>query len=84
MNSDEALMVIREALQKLLIDHDVSMTRIARSGFDFRIDVESALYKGKRIDTMWKTIKFVGALKENGKAGKFPDIRGTLCEAFPE
>jgi DNA polymerase III epsilon subunit-like protein len=54
-----------------------------RSGFDFRIDVESALYKGKRIDTMWKTIKFVGALKENGKAGKFPTLEELYVKLFP-
>lgn len=28
--------------------------------------VEDALHKGKRIDTMMKTIKFVGALYSNG------------------
>lgn len=34
--------------------------------------VEDALHKAKRIDTMMKTIKFVGALFSNGRPGKFP------------
>ena len=42
---------------------------------------ESALFKGKRIDTMRKTIKFVGAKKENG-SGKFPTLEELFAKLF--
>lgn len=42
---------------------------------------ESALFKGKRIDTMRKTIKFVGARKENG-SGKFPTLEELFARLF--
>lgn len=42
---------------------------------------ESALFKGKRIDTMRKTIKFVGARKENG-SGKFPTLEELFARMF--
>lgn len=35
---------------------------------------EDALFKGKRIDTMMKTIKFVGALYADGRPGKYPKL----------
>lgn len=42
---------------------------------------ESALFKGKRIDTMRKTNKFVGARKENG-SGKFPTLEELFAKLF--
>lgn len=42
---------------------------------------ESALFKGRRIDTMRKTIKFVGARKENG-SGKFPTLEELFAKLF--
>ena len=42
---------------------------------------ESALFKGKRSDTMRKTIKFVGARKENG-SGKFPTLEELFAKLF--
>lgn len=42
---------------------------------------ESTLFKGKRIDTMRKTIKFVGARKENG-SGKFPTLEELFAKLF--
>lgn len=42
---------------------------------------ESALFKGKRVDTMRKTIKFVGARKENG-SGKFPTLEELFAKLF--
>ncbi len=42
---------------------------------------DSALFKGKRIDTMRKTIKFVGARKENG-SGKFPTLEELFAKLF--
>lgn len=42
---------------------------------------ENALFKGKRIDTMRKTIKFVGARKENG-SGKFPTLEELFAKLF--
>lgn len=44
---------------------------------------EDALHKGKRIDTMMKTIKFVGALYQNGKLGKFPKLEDLFAKLFP-
>lgn len=46
-------------------------------------NVEDAHFKGKRIDTMMKTIKFVGELKENGKPGKFPKLSELYEKLFP-
>lgn len=43
---------------------------------------EDALHKGKRIDTMMKTIKFVGALYENGRPGKFPRLEELYAKLF--
>lgn len=44
---------------------------------------EDALFKGKRIDTMMKTIKFVGALYQNGRPGKFPKLEELFAKLFP-
>jgi len=44
---------------------------------------EPALSKEKRIDTMMKTIKFVGALKANGTPGKFPKLEELYDKLFP-
>lgn len=45
--------------------------------------VEDALHKGKRIDTMMKTIKFVGALYSNGRPGKYPKLEELYSKLFP-
>lgn len=45
--------------------------------------VEDALHKAKRIDTMMKTIKFVGALFSNGRPGKFPQLEELYSKLFP-
>ena len=50
-------------------------------------DVENALYKGKRIDTMRPTMKWVDARMANGRL-KFPNLselysRCFPCESFP-
>ena len=44
---------------------------------------EDALFKGKRIDTMMKTIKFVGAIFANGRPGKFPTLEELYNKCFP-
>lgn len=44
---------------------------------------EDALFKGKRIDTMMKTIKFVGAMFANGRPGKFPTLEELYNKCFP-
>ena len=44
---------------------------------------EDALFKGKRIDTMMKTIKFVGAKKNNGKGIKYPTLEELYNKCFP-
>lgn len=44
---------------------------------------EDALFKGKRIDTMMKTIKFVGAKKSNGKGIKYPTLEELYNKCFP-
>lgn len=45
-------------------------------------DVETALYKGKRIDTMRTTIKWVDARKANGGI-KFPNLSDLYSRCFP-
>ena len=45
-------------------------------------DVETALYKGKRIDTMRPTIKWVDARKANGGI-KFPNLSDLYARCFP-
>lgn len=45
-------------------------------------DVETALYKGKRIDTMRPTIKWVDARKANGCI-KFPNLSDLYARCFP-
>lgn len=44
---------------------------------------EDALFKGKRIDTMMETIKFVGALYANGRPGKYPKLEELYNKCFP-
>lgn len=44
---------------------------------------EDALHKGKRIDTMMKTVKFVGALHSNGRPGKYPKLEELYSKLFP-
>lgn len=53
---------------------------MGREYYDSKVD--SALYKGKRIDTMYKTIKFVGAKKANGAGGKFPSLVELYAKVF--
>ena len=45
-------------------------------------DVESALYKGKRIDTMRPTMKWVDARMANGRL-KFPKLEELYARCFP-
>lgn len=45
-------------------------------------DVESALYKGKRIDTMRPTMKWVDARMANGRP-KFPNLGELYARCFP-
>ena len=45
-------------------------------------DVESALYKGKRIDTMRPTMKWVDARMSNGRL-KFPNLTELYSRCFP-
>lgn len=44
---------------------------------------EDALFKGKRIDTMMKTIKFVGAKYKDGRPGKYPRLEELYGKLFP-
>lgn len=44
--------------------------------------VTPALDKGKRIDTMRKTIKFVNATFPDGRAGKFPKLEELYAKIF--
>lgn len=46
-------------------------------------NAEDALHKGKRVDTMMKTIRFVGACYSNGKPGKFPKLEELYAKLFP-
>ena len=44
---------------------------------------EDALHKGKRIDTMMKTIKFVSRIVSEWQTGKIPQIGGIICKVVP-
>lgn len=44
---------------------------------------DTSLHKGKRIDTMMKTIKFVAACFDNGRPGKFPKLEELYAKLFP-
>ena len=54
---------------------------IGREYYD--ANVEDALTKEKRIDTMRKTIKFVGAKYPDGRVGKFPRLEELYDKLFP-
>lgn len=45
-------------------------------------NVEMALFKGKRIDTMRPCVKYVGACYPNGKPGKFPRLEELYAKLF--
>lgn len=49
----------------------------------YEAEAEEPLYKGKRIDTMLTTVKFVGALFANGRPGKFPKLGELYGKCFP-
>lgn len=63
-----------------------NMLRHIEEGNAMRIDFDTivvpALDKEKRIDTMKKTIKFVGALKKDGTPGKFPRLEELYAKLF--
>lgn len=46
-------------------------------------EVDAALDKSKRIDTMRSTIKFVGAVKSNGNKGKYAKLVELFEKLFP-
>ncbi|WP_159522831.1 3'-5' exonuclease [Sunxiuqinia indica] len=50
---------------------------------DFFADTNKALDKYKRIDTMYKSMKYVGARKANG-SGKFPTLEELYLKLFNE
>lgn len=56
-----------------------TLKHLGRKYFD---EVEKALDKSKRIDTMMKTIKFVGACFANGRPGKFPSLEELYAKIF--
>lgn len=56
------------------------MRYLGREYYDSK--VEPALFKGKRIDTMMKTIKFVGACFADGRVGKFPTLEELYAKCF--
>lgn len=76
---------------RLLVGHniyfDTSIVKamilliMGREYYDLK--AENALYKGKRIDTVMKTIKFVGALFKDGRPGKFPTLEELYSKCFP-
>jgi DNA polymerase III epsilon subunit-like protein len=53
-----------------------------QSFFD-EYQVEAGLHKGKRIDTMMKTIKFVQAKYADGRVGKWPKLEELYDKLFP-
>ena len=57
------------------------MRELGREYYDAN-DVENALYKGKRIDTMRQTMKWVDARMANGRL-KFPNLSELYSRCFP-
>lgn len=67
----------------IYFDTSIIKANVLRTmGEEFFSDVEITLHKSKRIDTMYKTIKFVGAKKENG-SGKTPTLIELHEKLFP-
>lgn len=88
--------IIGEFLQdcnaaRLLVGHNIYFDTSIIKAMILRImgreyydaNAEDALFKGKRIDTMMKTIKFVGALYPNGRSGKYPRLEELYNKCFP-
>lgn len=57
------------------------LRKLGRAYYDAN-DVESALFKGKRIDTMRSTMKWVDARMANGRL-KFPKLEELYARCFP-
>lgn len=57
------------------------LSELGREYYDAN-DVENALYKGKRIDTMRPTMKWVDARMANGRL-KFPNLSELYSRCFP-
>lgn len=76
---------------RLLVGHNIYFDTSIVKAMILRImgreyydaNAEDALFKGKRIDTMMKTIKFVGALYPNGRPGKYPRLEELYNKCFP-
>lgn len=58
------------------------LKHVGRQFYD-EMRFEDGLYKGKRIDTMMKTIKFVQAKYPDGRAGKWPKLEELYDKLFP-
>lgn len=48
------------------------------------LDLEAGIHKFKRVDTMMKTIKFVGAKQEGSNRAKFPSLEELYFKLFNE
>lgn len=76
---------------RLLVGHNIYFDTSIVKAMILRImgreyydaNAEDALFKGKRIDTMMETIKFVGALFPNGRPGKYPRLGELYNKCFP-
>ena len=76
---------------RLLVGHNIYFDTSIVKAMTLRImgreyydaKAEDALFKGKRIDTMMKTIKFVGALFADGRPGKYPKLGDLYNKCFP-
>ena len=83
---DDALTAPLVCAHNIYFDTSIIKANIMRyCGKDYYYEkAEDALFKGKRIDTMMKTIKFVGALRANGTPGKFPKLEELYAKLFNE
>lgn len=85
---DVLKMFVRDCLRAILIaghniyfDVSIVKSELMRAGL-YDEKAEQALYKGKRIDTMRSSMKFVGARRQNGGL-KFPNLSELFARCFP-
>lgn len=66
----------------LYFDTSTIKSELMRYGMYDMLDAETALFKGKRIDTMRPSMKWVGATFSNGRL-KFPKLEELYARCFP-
>lgn len=66
----------------IYFDTSIIKSELMRYGMYEMLDAETALFKGKRIDTMRPSMRWVGATFSNGRL-KFPKLEELYARCFP-